>query len=83
MEAIKNPNPNDDLPETKPFRPSNGDMGSMFEYSQCRKCQFSDDCDVFFRSVAYDIDDETYPTEFVSDLDGSNPRCTARVEIEE
>ena len=65
-------------PTTKPYRPSNGTEGEWFIGWQCEHCvRVGRDCDIITFTMAYGVDDLEYPTEWVSDLDGNNPRCTA------
>ena len=68
---------------TQPFRPSNGDHGEWFMGQFCFQCKRDDDehedypCEILGRVLGLDIDDPDYPTEWIKDEDGSNPRCTA------
>lgn len=70
---------------TRPYRPSNGTEGESFISQWCAKCEYEErarqdetcsGCEVLGATMAFDIDDEHYPGEWVSDLDGRNPRCT-------
>ena len=61
----------------KKYRPSNGTEGQVFYDYWCARCQkdINEDCPIFAASMAYDIDDERYPKEWVEVEDG--PKCTA------
>ena len=71
--------------DTRPYRPSNSTEGDAFESKFCRKCEYEaqarrdetcSGCDTLGMVMAFSIDDEHYPEEWISDADGSNPRCT-------
>lgn len=73
------------MSESKPYRPSNGTEGEAFESNWCRRCEYeaqarrdeyNSGCDTLGLVMALSIDDEHYPKEWISDADGSNPRCT-------
>jgi hypothetical protein len=62
----------------KPYRPSNGTEGMIFEENyceQCKKCN-EDGCIILFSAVVYEINEPLYPKEWVFDSEGS-PTCTA------
>jgi hypothetical protein len=63
----------------QPYRPGNGTEGDSFICQWCAKCardaDEDDPCEILTNSMAFDIDDDEYPTEWVIDEDG--PRCTA------
>ena len=79
--------------KTRPYRPSNGTEGAIFDDAWCARCEHDaawrrDEsavpCDILSRSLAYGINDPGYPIEWIED-DGpydqdTNPRCTAFVE---
>lgn len=68
---------------TKPYRPSNGTEGEIFQSAWCQKCSrdnYDPDtgeggCYILIFSMAYGIDHPDYPKEWVQDEAG--PRCTA------
>lgn len=75
------------MSETIPYRPSNSTEGAAFEGKFCGKCEYeravregsndmSDACQILGRAMAFGIDEPDFPKEWVSDPDGSNPRCT-------
>jgi hypothetical protein len=79
-----------DWPQTKKYRPSNGTEGMIFEDRFCERCKReakfrrtedgADGCPILMKVMAYDVDDEKYPTEWVVNLHdpvGSTARCTA------
>lgn len=63
---------------TKPYRPSNGTEGDFFIESQCGDCTKREGCRIVCLTMIYHENDPNYPKEWVSDIDGSNARCTAR-----
>lgn len=76
---------------SKPYRPSNGIEGYIFEEEFCCRCRHYKkvdtetwDCDMNILNLAslHSVDDPHYPTEWVHDEDG-NPTCTAFEEKEE
>lgn len=72
--------------ETRPYRPSNGTEGEMFQAAFCENCERdryeSKPCRILSRSMAYNLGDKNYPKEWVQDATGwpGNSRCTAFVE---
>ncbi len=79
-----------DWPATKKYRPSNGTEGMMFMDRFCDRCKRdakyrrtqdgADSCPIAGATMAYDVDDEKYPKEWVVNLHdpiGSTARCTA------
>ena len=64
----------------KPYRPSNGTEGEMFQEQFCHRCRRDQDeddpCTILTETMAFSIDDAEYPTEWVYDKDGT-PCCTA------
>ena len=64
----------------KPYRPSNGTEGEIFQEHFCYRCTKDSEaspCDILGRSFWNDLGDPDYPTEWIENDDGSNPRCTA------
>lgn len=71
---------------SKKYRPSNGTEGDFFINEFCMACKHEryqhtyDDndlkCDIFSRSLIYDLNDPEYPEEWVYDKD-NKPTCTA------
>lgn len=74
----------------RPYRPSNGTEGIVFDNAWCANCQHdaawreddhAEPCDILSRTFVYSIDDADYPTEWVEDdvpyPAPTNPRCTA------
>jgi len=63
----------------KPYRPSNGTEGDMFQKKFCEKCVYDDyengPCDILGDSMAFDLDDKEYPKEWIHDKNGC-PTCT-------
>ena len=79
-----------DFPQTKPYRPSNGTEGTMFEARFCDRCKRearfrrtgdgADGCRIATAVFIYDVDDPKYPKEWVEsigDATGMTARCTA------
>ncbi len=64
----------------KPYRPSNGTEGEMFQEQFCYSCRLGQDednpCDILTRSFAFSIGDADYPKEWVHDRNG-RPTCIA------
>lgn len=69
------------MSETIPYRPSNGTEGEAFEAKWCQRCEYEAEfrkspnalgCEILTRAVAF----SEFPPEWISDPDGSNPRCT-------
>ena len=78
----------------KKYQPSNGTEGEMFMDAWCSECQrdkpmregvdydecdADECCDILANTMAYDVDDPEYPSEWQFGEDGQ-PRCTAFVE---
>ncbi len=59
----------------KPYRPSNGTEGEIFEAQWCPGCYFNGRCNVLMYAMAFDADDKNYPKELVISADGQ-PECT-------
>jgi hypothetical protein len=69
----------------KPYRPSNATEGEWFEARFCDRCDAdapwrdtdgqADACAIHCRTMAFDVSDPNYPSEWVEDESG--PRCTA------
>ena len=82
--------------KTRPYRPSNGTEGMIFDDRWCSNCQRdaayradenrADPCEILSRSFGHNISDEGYPVEWIEDdvkyPEPSNPRCTAFVSID-
>ncbi len=69
----------------KPYRPSNGSEGRLFEDWFCAGCvwdhlahmgDLENGCEIFARALAFNVGDDWYPTEWVIAEDGY-PTCTA------
>lgn len=67
----------------KKYRPSNGTEGEGFIACFCERCtkdNFPDEnkpwCQILADTLAFDINDENYPKEWIWGMDG-NPTCTA------
>lgn len=64
----------------KPYRPSNGTEGEMFQEQFCYRCrndQNDDDpCEILTATMFYTVNAPKYPKEWVYDKDG-RPTCTA------
>jgi hypothetical protein len=61
------------------YRPANGSEGDWFMGKFCEKCShFSSEgfCQIIDASMAFEIEDEDYPKEWIQDDDYKNPRCT-------
>jgi hypothetical protein len=75
------------MSNTRPYRPCNSDEGAWFEGKFCDLCKrdaayrrdpdHGDSCPILASVLALSIDDPNYPKEWVEDVDGKNPRCTA------
>lgn len=66
---------------TEKYRPSNGAEGESFFSAWCEKCDNDSKeplCEILTRSMAFDIEDQEYPVEWVCTDKG--PECTAFVE---
>jgi hypothetical protein len=60
------------------YRPSNGTEGECFMAEWCDRCAKDAkplSCSIITDTMAYDVDDAEYPSEWV--WDGKTPRCTA------
>lgn len=74
----------------KPYRPSNGTEGEIFQETWCAGCEADrgfredherfDGCPIIANTMALAIDDPDYPKEWVYRSDGQ-PMCSAFVEI--
>jgi hypothetical protein len=74
---------------TEPYRPSSGDEGRWFMSQWCDHCTHDEafqadpenncdkGCPIVAMTLALMEDDPLYPREWISDVGGSNPRCTA------
>lgn len=65
----------------KPYRPSNGTEGMIFDDRFCSKCRFMQadyGCPIQLNTALYDIDDPNYPGQFWVIEEGEQMgRCTA------
>ena len=65
------------------YRPSNGSEGSIFAESFCDRCKkdVNGDCEIRTRALAWDVDDEGYPQEWIIPEDATEwpgeAQCTA------
>jgi len=71
----------EDTMKDKPYRPSNGTEGDMFQEKFCEKCVYDDYdndvyCEILGDSMAFNVDDKEYPKEWTYDKNGC-PTCTA------
>lgn len=72
----------------KKYQPSNGTEGMWFCEKFCDQCvhekyvhtlnENDNKCDIFSRSMVYDVQDPEYPTEWVYD-ENDKPTCTSWV----
>jgi hypothetical protein len=68
---------------TAPYRPSNGTEGIDFQARWCDRCKrdaayragTGNSCPIVAATLAYNIDEPSYPKEWIRDETG--PRCTA------
>lgn len=73
----------------RPYRPSNGIEGEIFENNWCYKCgryredpESSDHCSIHIAAMCFDIGEPDYPPEWCYD-DFGRPQCTGFESIEE
>lgn len=80
-----------DWPQTKPYRPSNGTEGDIFQSRFCDRCKRDakyrrtqdgkDGCRILLYVGTFAVDDPRYPKEWVKnahgDPYGATARCTA------
>lgn len=59
------------------YRPSNGSAGMFFLIHHCARCLKEDKCDINYRTMIYDLDDEEYPDEWRICPAKRKPVCTA------
>jgi len=66
----------------KKWRPSNGTEGDLFQQSYCEGCtkDVNGDCPIIAATMAFDVDDASYPSEWRYGEDGQ-PMCSAFVAI--
>ena len=69
------------MTQPKKYRPSNGTEGELFEDAFCSNCKHNDNCDIVFRTMSFDVDDDEYPNEWIYDKD-NKPRCVNYVLFE-
>lgn len=62
----------------KPYRPSNGTEGDIFEHAYCIDCELYPVCEIPDATMFYDEDDPEYPVQWQYGTDGQ-PTCTAFV----
>lgn len=63
----------------KPYRPSNGTEGEIFQEQFCYQCKNDSEeegCDILLRSMVHQINEPEYPTEWIYD-ENKQPVCTA------
>ncbi|MCJ2089898.1 hypothetical protein MKK88_28495 [Methylobacterium sp. E-005] len=60
----------------RPYRPSSGTEGEIFEAAWCDGCSIRGICRIPGKAMACDVRDAAYPTAWVYGDDGQ-PRCTA------
>ncbi len=68
----------------KSYQPSNGTEGEIFMKQFCQNCQRDNldpetcegGCDILVRTMAFNVDDDEYPSEWIIGTDGQ-PTCTA------
>lgn len=60
----------------KPYRPSNGTEGMMFEERFCDRCKIAEGCEIPFNAMVYEIESPEYPSQWVFDSSG-RPTCKA------
>jgi len=77
------------------YQPSNGTEGCWFTDKFCFQCEKDrkyhtadepnpkDGCEIIAHAFAFSAGDKEYPEEWISEDDGSNPRCTAFIEYQE
>ena len=61
------------------YQPSNGSEGCSFTEEFCDQCEFGVDnqpCGILFRSMAFDIEDNQYPSEWVYETTTGKAECT-------
>lgn len=64
--------------ESNKYRPSNGTEGESFMERYCYRCKHESPqapCPIIGNTMAHDVDDEQYPTEWIYGADGK-PTCT-------
>ncbi|MDQ3288657.1 MAG: hypothetical protein M3Q42_10445 [Pseudomonadota bacterium] len=61
---------------TEKYRPSNGTEGDGFMAQWCDRCAKLADCEIVTATMAYDVEDDEYPGEWIED-EANGPRCTA------
>ena len=63
------------------YRPSNGTEGEFFMERWCYRCRHDsapdDFCPILATTMAFDVDDPEYPSEWVQNEDGIGGYCTA------
>lgn len=62
----------------KSYRPANGSEGMDFMEVYCERCVHNRQwplCEIQANSMVYNVGDASYPSEWVCDDNGHNPRC--------
>lgn len=64
----------------KPYRPSNGTEGEIFQHNFCLNCihenlESETWCEILTRTMYYKVTDASYPTEWIHNDEGE-PTCT-------
>lgn len=65
---------------SKLYRPANGSEGEYFQMEWCARCVKDSEarpCEILLRSMAFGIDEEGFPKQWVMDDNGENARCEA------
>jgi hypothetical protein len=76
---------------TRPYRPSNGTEGEIFDDRWCSNCERDrawradeskgEPCDILGRTLIHNVGEPDYPVEWIEDNvpypQPTNPRCTA------
>lgn len=74
------------MSEPESYRPSNGTEGEAFMNTWCGKCvrdraRWEDDeadgCEIIANAMALNVDDPSYPREWIISPDHGRPICTA------
>lgn len=58
------------------YQPSNENEGYKFLNAYCKNCAYKSDCTIVEVTMAFDVDDDEYPKEWIYGNDGQ-PQCTA------
>ena len=60
----------------KPFRPSNGTQGEIFQYDFCDRCTKDRGCQIRMAAMCHKETEPEYPKEWIYNEHGQ-PTCTA------